>query len=114
MTERDVAGDGARGKPRLGRRRFLSRVGASGLAAAAVVFGRPTAASAYQYGCCNLCLSPSGTYSQCASGTYYFWRCQKPSIICECCEHGNSSGGCAGVTQSWGYCRYYGPVAPTN
>jgi hypothetical protein len=113
MTTRDKAGAGGGRKRGLGRLRFLSRIGAGGLAAAAVVFARPTPAMAYDYGCCTLCKPPSGTYSQCASGRYYFWRCSRPSIVCECCEHGTTSGStCTGVQWSWGLCRYYGPEAP--
>jgi hypothetical protein len=108
MTERkDASGDGRR--KGLGRRRFLSGVGASGLATAMAVFGSATPASALvAAGCCNLCRSRSGTFAQCSSGTHYVWSCSiggSAFLHCTCCEHGAKSG-CAHVTQSWYECRY--------
>ena len=109
MTAPDSGTLEGRPPPKGGRRRFLSRVGASGLAAAAAVFGRSSPAEAVAAGCCSLCLPKSGTRAQCASGRYYMWICSYGTsgfLYCNCCEHGNSSGGCAGVTQSWYSCQY--------
>ncbi|HEX6681243.1 MAG TPA: hypothetical protein VF062_00495 [Candidatus Limnocylindrales bacterium] len=81
------------GKPRVGRRRLLAGVGASGLATAIAVFGRASAAQAYRYGCCNLIfrnnLSMGGCMNSSTSNhSYYVWYCAYTSRLdCSCCEH---------------------------
>jgi hypothetical protein len=89
-------------RDQLGRRRFLrGGLGAGALAAAATVFGSAQAAQAtITKGCCHLCLSPSGTLSQCQTGTHYTWYCTATSggLHCTCCERGNATGACTGVT----------------
>jgi hypothetical protein len=78
------------------RRGFLAKVGATGLVAAAAVFGRSTPAFAANYGCCNLAFSPSINVPQCQSGSNYTWGCAlsntPPRSVCYCCEKKNSSG----------------------
>lgn len=93
----------ARGGSGIGRRGFMSGVGATGLTAAIAVFGRtPAANAAYtRAACCNLCSGvPGMTYLDCLNcSPYYVWQCQVDSdSSCRCCECGNGSGGCAGVT----------------
>lgn len=91
------------------RRRFLGGVGASGLAAAAAVFGSPTPAlGEVQAQCCSLCKTPS-TYSRCTTGTYYVWTCypgQSQYLHCHCCEHGTTRSTCTGVDRSAYKCEY--------
>jgi hypothetical protein len=77
-----------------GRRQFLRGVGASGLAAAAVVFGRQQAALASactgNHLCCNLAL-PYAPGRYCYTGHYYSWVCSCSkngfAYSCECCEN---------------------------
>jgi hypothetical protein len=93
-----------------GRRTFLAGIGATGLAAAATIFGRATPASALvNAGCCTLCYSPSSshTMAQCESGTYYRWSCNySGGVYCDCCEHGTLGDNCIGVTYSKYSCQY--------
>lgn len=74
-----------------GRRRFLTRVGAGGLAVAAVMFGRSTPALAASCQCCNLAHCPPNiAYQTCMSRAVYSWRCYYSSggvgWQCQCCE----------------------------
>jgi hypothetical protein len=86
-----------------GRRRFLTGLGASGLAAAVATFVKADPALAtYGYGCCTLAL-PSGSISYCRAHATYIWYCAKSaSFDCECCEV--KSGG--SYTHSAGRCYY--------
>jgi hypothetical protein len=103
-----VAG-GARAS--LGRRRFMAGVGASGLATAAVVFGRSGTAQAgalsYPLNCCTLCFKPSISVAACKGYSgHYIWRCSNGAgtLHCECCE--TKSGGCPSGVKSAGNCQY--------
>lgn len=83
---------------RSGRRGFLKGVGASALATAAAVFGRPDAAQAYQVACCSLAVPPS-SWSSCSSRSdRYIWSCTKatPYGVCyryQCCDAGKTPYG---------------------
>lgn len=95
--------------PRVGRRRFLGGVGASGLAAAGVVFGFAGPAQALvPVGCCTLCCKSTGSLGSCESGSHYVWSCTiENDLICDCCEHGNPcSTGCNSSNYSTAYCSY--------
>jgi hypothetical protein len=110
MTEQSAHNAPAGRRSRVGRRRFLSGVGAGGLAAAAVVFGRPTAAQAtISYVCCNLCFNPSISVGTCqAASRHYVWYCSQgtTSLHCTCCERGATTATCSGVNASAADCRY--------
>jgi hypothetical protein len=103
VTDSDTTG--AVRRTRIGRRRLLAGAGASGLAAAVTVFGRPGAALAANYGCCNLVYSPPNiSMSSCKNVsqekfTYYLWKCTTSSgRTCYCCEHkvyGTTTGSAA-------------------
>jgi hypothetical protein len=83
------------------RRRILGGIGASGLAAAGVIFGRPTAAFAtVAVECCHLCHQPSVSIATCnATSGHYTWGCERTSAIyCLCCE--TKSGGCPSGVKS--------------
>jgi hypothetical protein len=90
---------------RVDRRRFLGGVGASGLATAAVLFGRSESAMAasdlHKVGCCCLSYPSSHDIYSCESGNHYVWGCGKVVnhrlIRCDCCEHYNPN-------YSTGYC----------
>jgi len=81
------------------RRGFFAKVGAGGLTVAAVMFGRQGRAWAYDYGCCNLAISPPNvSFSQCINGGtgsihVYAWGCSAwnpyPYVHfnCTCCEN---------------------------
>jgi hypothetical protein len=77
---------------RTGRRRFLARLGAGGLAVAVAAFARPEAAQAAGgCGCCNLAHCPPNIgYQYCISHAAYSWRCYYSSgginWQCQCCE----------------------------
>ena len=74
--------------PRSGRRRFLGLMGASGLGAAASIFGTAGEAQALcsKY-CCDLAVCPNITYAKCADTDYYTWGCRwSGKVICYCCE----------------------------
>ncbi|GAA2408911.1 hypothetical protein [Nonomuraea africana] len=89
------------------RRRFLGGLGATGLTAAAVMFGRPEAAqAAVAWRCCHLCQSPSISLSTCKSYSgHYLWYCNAEARIqCQCCE--TKSGGCPTGVRSAGGCFY--------
>jgi hypothetical protein len=77
-----------------GRRRLLGGIGAGGLAAAGLIFGKPTAAFAVAAGCCNLCKSPTISVGSCdAVKGHYTWECDETvSVYCLCCE--TKSPGC--------------------
>jgi hypothetical protein len=74
------------------RRRLLTGVGASGLAAAAAVFGRGTPAEAANWGCCDLYYAPPNmSYSTCTSSArHWVWQCTfgtvGPIYRYNCCE----------------------------
>lgn len=75
----------------LPRRRFLAKLGAGGVAAAAAVVAgaRPASASpTYTEGCCHL-VSPLNS-SYCFAHYTYIWNCVigggSTYTICECCE----------------------------
>ncbi len=74
------------------RRRFLARMGAGGLVAAAAIFGRSSPASAAA-GCCHLANSPNIGYHDCMAKAFYSWRCYYSSggypWQCQCCETKN-------------------------
>ena len=76
--------------PKANRRRFLTLVGAGGLATAGVVFGNASAAHAYcSRACCMLYVCPNVTMSHCRSGANYTWTCRYTATRgCSCCEHG--------------------------
>lgn len=72
------------------RRRFLARLGTTGLATSALVFGRtdPAHASCTR-ACCVLYVCPNTSFSACRSGPDYTWYCQYTSTRgCSCCEGG--------------------------
>jgi hypothetical protein len=80
-----------RGAERTGRRRFLARLGAGGLAVAVAAFARPGAAYAAGCGCCNLAHCPGNIdYQTCAANAAYSWRCYYSQggypWQCQCCE----------------------------
>jgi hypothetical protein len=82
------------------RRRFLGGVGAGGLGAAAVIFGRAPSAKAvtpnlYHVACCELLHPNSGNLAcdEGGSAHHWSWNCSYTTngtlIQCECCEHYN-------------------------
>jgi hypothetical protein len=83
---------------RPGRRGFLKGVGASALATAAAVFGRPGAAQAVQAACCSLAVPP-GSWSTCSNASdRYIWQCTQvtPYGVCyryQCCDAGKTPWG---------------------
>jgi len=85
-------------KARSTRRRLLAGVGASGLAAAAAVFGRGTPAHAANWGCCDLWFAPPNiSYSECVSrSSHWVWQCTfgtvGPIYRYQCCEVSIPSG----------------------
>jgi hypothetical protein len=89
-TEDHPAADKPAGRA-FGRRGLFRAAGASALATAATVFGRPGAAHAYTVACCNLRTSPS-SWNTCYYGSdRYIWSCTKstPYGVCyryQCCE----------------------------
>jgi hypothetical protein len=91
VTDSDTTG--AAKRAHIGRRRLLAGAGASGLAAAMTVFGRPGAALAANYRCCNLAIHPPNiSMSSCKNvsqekWTYYVWTCTGGGYRCSCCEH---------------------------
>ena len=83
------------------RRRVLGGIGAGGLAAAGIVFGRPTAAYAVvNVECCHLCHNPSVSVDSCRKTKgHYIWGCERTAAIyCLCCE--TKSGGCPSGVKS--------------
>lgn len=79
--------------PKPNRRRFLGLFGASGLAAAGVVFGGSSPAQAQDglchRACCSLYTCPNVSMTHCRSGADYTWTCKYTSTTgCSCCEHG--------------------------
>jgi hypothetical protein len=84
----DKSGTGRPAGPRRRRRWFLGGIGASGLAAAAAVFGRSNPAlAAYNVACCHLTFRPTRTISQCLSAIHYVWNCSHAGYVrCQCCE----------------------------
>jgi hypothetical protein len=89
----DSESTGAARRTPIGRRRLLAGAGASGLAAAITVFGRPGAAFADNYHCCNLIFSPPNiSMSSCKNVSQekfsnYIWVCNRNGYRCSCCEH---------------------------
>lgn len=111
MKAQRIPDEGAKGIPRVGRRRFLGGIGAGGLATAATVFGfaSPASATTVPYGCCHLCCKPSGhTLAQCETGPAYFyvWACRESNgTTCKCCEHHSPCyHGCNSTSFSVGKC----------
>jgi hypothetical protein len=101
-TTNEPQADGAR-KTRVMRRRFLGGMGASGLAAAGVIFGRaPAAYAEVDVDCCHLCGSPSISLSTCRGySKHYVWECEKnSSVYCLCCETGTTSASCPSGVKS--------------
>ena len=90
------------GRPSTSRRRFLTGIGASGLAVAAAVFGRSTPAFATtNVGCCALehgpddqCYKPFATCA--ARPSPWIWSCKRtnPPLLCQCCEGSNPGHSC--------------------
>lgn len=89
---------------RIGRRRFLTRVGVGGLAFAGATFGRTSSASAAAgCGCCNLAHCPANiAYSTCIAHAAYSWRCYYTNggipYQCQCCE---TSGNAQSAYACW-------------
>lgn len=80
-----------------GRRRFLSGIGATGLATSAAVFGSGATARASNYQCCNLAIYPPNvSYEYCSNHANYIWACTVGCCLhCMCCEtDGGSAGDC--------------------
>lgn len=78
----------------LGRRRFLTTVGAGGVTAAVAVFAASKAEAA-SCGCCGLVYCPPTTsLSHCDSVSHYQWECTETNggLYCNCCEVKNSQG----------------------
>lgn len=91
------------GKSRVMRRRFLGGIGAGGLAAAGVLFGRtPAAFAEVHVDCCHLCNNPSISLSTCRGySKHYIWECEKnSSVYCLCCETGTTSASCPSGVKS--------------
>lgn len=82
--------------PRAGRRRFLTGIGATGLAVAAATFGRSTPAFAVDTDyCCDLRHPPGddcfiASFATCEADMSYTWSCKlpknNPPLLCQCCE----------------------------
>ncbi len=97
------------GRLGLGRRGFLTGVGAGGLATAGAVFGfAPPASALVSRGCCNLCCSPSHSLGSCETGSYYEWECTESGgfLYCNCCEHGSPCSKCNSSNYSSYSCQY--------
>ncbi|MFD4898954.1 hypothetical protein [Streptomyces sp. NPDC058411] len=77
---------------RLGRRKVLGGIGASGLVAAAGVFaGATPAAAADSDNCCELANKPGSpnftSMSYCRAHMSYLWGCSMSGTLhCSCCE----------------------------
>jgi hypothetical protein len=93
MSESVPGGEHTPHKPRkVSRRRFFAKVGAGGLTAAAVMFGRSGRADASNFGCCDLAIyPPNSSVSQCMHPTgslhLYSWSCYSQGQACTCCEN---------------------------
>jgi len=104
MADRDPT---AGKRAHVGRRRLLGGAGASALAAAVAVFGRPGPASALvAFGCCQLFFHPTLTLAACKTDnakqkiTHYVWTCSQggTGFTCSCCEryvNGNQTASAA-------------------
>ncbi|GAA0915209.1 hypothetical protein [Virgisporangium aurantiacum] len=84
-------------KARTRRRSVLAGVGASGLAAAAAVFGSGSPAHAANWACCTLVfVPPNVSYSSCIAAKHYVWQCTfgtvGPVYRYNCCEKKNAAG----------------------
>ncbi|MFJ8544422.1 hypothetical protein ACIRFH_20785 [Streptomyces sp. NPDC093586] len=91
FARRTAGADAAEPKLRLGRRRVLGGLGASGLVAAAGVFSSASPAAADSDNCCNLAHPPgtSGytTMTYCRAHLGYLWSCSMSGTLhCSCCE----------------------------
>lgn len=95
----------------MGRRRFLSQVGAATLTAAFVVLGRPERAAAeITVACCHLCHSPGSTGCDARPVVCtWSWTCCYMSgarvtryrcIECYCNTGSDCDSDCTGVTSS--------------
>ena len=94
--------------PGVSRRGILGGIGAGGLAAAGVVFGRPSAAYAVVHvACCKVCFEPSVSIAGCrVYRGHYIWSCrQADRLNCLCCE--TMGNGCPRGVRSAVSC-YYG------
>jgi hypothetical protein len=81
----------ADGKPKgVGRRRFMARVGATGLLTSAGWFAGTAMASDASAAplCCSLAHYPANTtYTYCHAHAAYIWYCSVNSFLhCACCE----------------------------
>lgn len=78
-------------RQKIGRRRILGGIGASGLAAAVATFAQSTPAFAVYQGCCGLAHPPGDpknvSYSNCQSHGGYIWTCASGTLSCACCEY---------------------------
>ena len=100
----DGASTVAAGKPDRTRRRFLKRLGATGLMTSAGVFAGVVTANTASASpaCCNLANWPENTtYANCVAHASYIWYCDDPGgfLHCSCCETANNA-------QSAADCRY--------
>ncbi|MFD4949379.1 hypothetical protein ACFVYE_03150 [Streptomyces sp. NPDC058239] len=89
---------------RLGRRKVLGGVGASGLMAAAGIFAGAAPAAADSDNCCNLANKPGSagytTMTYCRAHMSYLWGCSMSGTLhCSCCET-------AGNAKSSFECKY--------
>lgn len=101
MSTQNDDRNGSKPRTRLKRRRFLGGLGAGGLAAAGVIFGRtPAAYATVSVDCCNLCHSPSISLNTCRGySSHYIWECeQSSSVYCLCCE--TAASGCPSGVKS--------------
>ena len=90
----------------IGRRRFLSVLGGSGLTAAGALFGSAgRAEAAGGCGCCNLVYCPANTsIGSCQSVSHYLWGCSVTgSLHCSCCEKKRANGSYSASAYS---CQY--------
>lgn len=89
------------------RRRFLSKLGAAGLAASTGFFAsESTSAAAGGCQCCNLVYCPPNTtFGTCMAYHHYLWGCTTSGgfLWCQCCERFGPGGG---YIQSAYQCQY--------
>src|SRR6059058_5467726 len=73
------------------RRSFIAKLGASALAASALLVVQARGGSAWNppnnyYCCCLIVAPPNIPYSICAQHGYYIWSCTTGPYLCNCCE----------------------------
>jgi hypothetical protein len=70
------------------RRKLLERIGVTGLATAAMMFGKADPAPAHSgtHYCCFLQMAVHCSMRFCATHGDYIWRCRYGSRTCSCCE----------------------------